>query len=333
MKRPIFLPLLSLALPALSQDPATNAASARFPGDGFELRVYQDAQQSIPAEIFSIPGDGRHPDPPPGGAFRASCNVFLVVEGDRRILVDAGNGAPRGSLLAKLRADGVDPATITDVLLTHEHRDHVGGLVGPDGAAAFPNATLHAFLPPGADPAPFRPDLYELRAFADPAAATNLPAGFVAEPGPGHTPCHVLYRKGMLLFVGDAFHAVDLQLFTPEYCAKWDQDPSTAIRTRKALIERVFTNMPKNDRFGAITSPIVLHPPLFLCGAHIPFPGIVSKVRRPIRTSSEDPSFDMPDPGTPVPAEPRPPEADGGVRVTRRHAAPEPHAESAESAE
>ena len=326
-KRTLLSAALLVAPAAVAEPP-----SARFPGEGFELRVYQgfelrvyqDAEQAIPPSIFSIPGDGRHPDPPPGGAFRSSCNVFLVIEGDRRVLVDAGNGAPRGSLLAKLRADGVDPATITDVLLTHEHRDHVGGLVGPDGAAAFPNATLHALVPPGADPAPLRPDLYGLRAFADPAAATNLPAGFVAEPGPGHTPCHVFYRKGTLLFVGDAFHAVDLQIFVPEYCAKWDQDPATAVATRRALIQRSYTNIPKPkpNRITPLSSPPIDHPPLFLCGAHIPFPGIVSKIHLPMASAHEAPSFDTPDPGTPIPAEPRPPEPPEPLVKIRRRAEP-----------
>ena len=45
------------------------------------------------------------------------------------------NGSPRGTLLAQLRADGIDPATVTDVLLTHEHRDHVGGLFRDFGRA------------------------------------------------------------------------------------------------------------------------------------------------------------------------------------------------------
>ena len=227
----LLLVLLALAMSAFAQNPAAEPPSARFPGDGFELRVYQDAEQAIPPSIFSIPGDGRHPDPPPGGAFRSSCNVFLVIEGDRRVL-------------------------------------------------------------------------------ADPAAATNLPAGFVAEPGPGHTPCHVFYRKGTLLFVGDAFHAVDLQIFEPEYCAKWDQDPATAIATRRALIQRSYTNIPKPkpNRITPLTSPPIDHPPLFLCGAHIPFPGIVSKIHRPMASAHEAPSFDTPDPGTPIPAEPRPPD-------------------------
>ena len=345
MKRlALLLPLLALAAaPARAEDPATNAP-ARFPGDGFELRAYQDAVLSIPPEIFSIPNEGRHPDAPEGGAFRASCNAFLVIEGDRRILVDAGNGSPRGTLLAQLRADGIDPATVTDVLLTHEHRDHVGGLFRADGAPAFPNAMLHMWWPTNvAGRAAFeaRHAAFRLDLFADAASATNLPAGFAAEPAPGHTPQHCFYRKGGMLFVGDVFHAVDLQVPHPEFCAKWDQTPAAAIAVRKALIERVRTNIPK-PRAGMVTffttTPIP-RTPFFLCGAHIPFPGIVSLIRIPQPCTGEAPSWDVPEPGTPVPPGPNAPAPDkDGVRIEVRRrtppdrAAPAPHAESADGA-
>ena len=59
-KRTLLSAALLVALAAVAEPP-----SARFPGEGFELRVYQDAEQAIPPSIFSIPGDGRHPDPPP----------------------------------------------------------------------------------------------------------------------------------------------------------------------------------------------------------------------------------------------------------------------------
>ena len=330
MKRlALLLPLLALApiFAARAEDPATNAP-ARFPGDGFELRAYQDAAQSIPPEIFSVPNDGRRPDTPAGGAFRASCNAFLVIEGDRRILVDAGNGAPCGTLLAQLRADGIDPATVTDVLLTHEHRDHVGGLFRADGAPAFPNATLHMWWPTNvAGRAAFetRHAAFRLDLFADAASATNLPAGFAAEPAPGHTPQHCFYRKGGMLFVGDVFHAVDLQIPEPWFCAKWDQDPHAAVAVRKATIQRVWTNAPKKkDGVVTVVSPIVFHPPLFLCGAHIPFPGIISTIRQPAPRYGEPTSWETPAPGTPVSPDPDAPAPDkDGVRIeVRRKTAP-----------
>ncbi|CAN3131333.1 MBL fold metallo-hydrolase [Mycobacterium sp. smrl_JER01] len=62
-------------------------------------------------------------------------NVVLVRSGDRTILVDAGLGAefpgfPRaGQTASRLEAAGVDLSAITDVVLTHLHMDHVGGLL------------------------------------------------------------------------------------------------------------------------------------------------------------------------------------------------------------
>lgn len=296
MKRlAILLPLLALAAAAAHADePPAVEPPARFLFDGFELRVFQDAAQAIPPGIFSD-AEGRHPDPPEGGAFRASCNVFLVVEGDRRVLVDAGNGAPRGSLLAQLREEGIDPAAITDVLLTHEHPDHVGGLLGADGAPAFPNATLHMWWPPDSEPgarAAFAARFagYRLDLFADAASATNLPAGFAAEPAPGHTPRHCLYRKGPLFFVGDAFHAADLQIAHPEFCATWDQDRDAAVAVRRTLLERVGsygqtatrkafafcdgkTPRAASVAAGAYLVPMLLRGERTVCGAHLPFPG------------------------------------------------------------
>ena len=123
---------------------------------------------------------------------------------------------------------------------------------------------------------------------------------------------------------GFAFHAVDLQIFVPEYCAKWDQEPATAVATRRALIQRSYTNIPKPkpNRITPLSSPPIDHPSLFLCGAHIPFPGIVSKIHLPMASAHEAPSFDTPDPGTPIPAEPRPPEPPEPLVEIRRRAEP-----------
>jgi glyoxylase-like metal-dependent hydrolase (beta-lactamase superfamily II) len=62
-------------------------------------------------------------------------NVVVVRSGDRTILIDAGIGAeypdfPKaGHLALRLDAAGIDPASVTDVVLTHMHMDHVGGLL------------------------------------------------------------------------------------------------------------------------------------------------------------------------------------------------------------
>jgi glyoxylase-like metal-dependent hydrolase (beta-lactamase superfamily II) len=62
-------------------------------------------------------------------------NVVVVRSGGRTILVDAGLGLefpdfPRaGQLALRLGAAGIAPTDVTDVVLTHLHMDHVGGLL------------------------------------------------------------------------------------------------------------------------------------------------------------------------------------------------------------
>ena len=62
-------------------------------------------------------------------------NVVVVRSGDRTILVDAGLGVefpdfPRaGQTVHRLEAAGIEPCAVTDVVLTHLHMDHVGGLL------------------------------------------------------------------------------------------------------------------------------------------------------------------------------------------------------------
>ena len=53
-------------------------------------------------------------------------NAAVVEAGGIRLLVDAGLSAKQ--LVDRMKASGVDPASLHGVLLTHEHGDHVRGL-------------------------------------------------------------------------------------------------------------------------------------------------------------------------------------------------------------
>src|SRR3954453_4511161 len=88
----------------------------------------------------------------PPDAFDWSLNVVVVRSGGQTILIDAGLGVdpdlnwPRGGQLAKrLEAAGIDLASVTDVVLTHMHMDHVGGLL-VDGVKdrLRPDLRIHA---------------------------------------------------------------------------------------------------------------------------------------------------------------------------------------------
>ena len=87
-----------------------------------------------------------------------SMRCLLVETGDKKILIDTGIGNKQGekfrkhfephgeaSLVGSLKALGHEAASITDVLLTHFHFDHVGGATvynkAGENVPLFPEAT------------------------------------------------------------------------------------------------------------------------------------------------------------------------------------------------
>jgi glyoxylase-like metal-dependent hydrolase (beta-lactamase superfamily II) len=87
------------------------------------------------------PGEDPHDAPMPLDYF-----VWLIRNAERTVLVDTGFDTPsaerHGRTMLKhpvegLRALGVDPDAVRDVVITHLHYDHAGNL------PAFPNATFH----------------------------------------------------------------------------------------------------------------------------------------------------------------------------------------------
>ena len=73
-------------------------------------------------------------------------NILYLETDSERIIFDTGNGLAgdegAGFLLASLKAQGIPADTITHVLITHGHPDHVSGLV-LNGTMAFPGATVY----------------------------------------------------------------------------------------------------------------------------------------------------------------------------------------------
>lgn len=90
-----------------------------------------------------------------------SMRCLLIVEGDRRILIDCGIGDKQSekflanyflngedTLEKSLAAHGFTPDDITDVILTHLHFDHAGGAIRWNSdhtgyVPTFTNATFH----------------------------------------------------------------------------------------------------------------------------------------------------------------------------------------------
>jgi len=212
-----------------------------------------------------------------------SINAFLVNTGARLVLIDAGAGALYGDccghLLANLRAAGYDPAQVDDVLLTHLHRDHVGGVAAGE-AMAFPRATIHVSA---AEARYWTSRLEQRRAPAFLSSmfdgAIDSLAPYVAAervktfdgPGPvvpgvravgsaGHTPGHTAYaiesRGQTLLAWGDVVHVASIQFPQPDVRLKYDSDEDAAEATRRALLAQA-------SRQG-----------WWIAAAHVAFPGL-----------------------------------------------------------
>jgi glyoxylase-like metal-dependent hydrolase (beta-lactamase superfamily II) len=70
--------------------------------------------------------------------------ALLVEHDDKKILIDTGAGDfLDGHLLLVLQEQGIQAEEITDVILTHFHPDHIGGVYSFDGDLNFPNARFH----------------------------------------------------------------------------------------------------------------------------------------------------------------------------------------------
>ncbi len=84
--------------------------------------------------------------PPEGGLVTIACNSLIARLGERVILVDAGLGdhTSRQTVRQVLGRQGCSPGQITDLVITHLHYDHAGGLTyrSREGRATptFPSA-------------------------------------------------------------------------------------------------------------------------------------------------------------------------------------------------
>lgn len=216
------------------------------------------AQQAAVTQLLASTGQT--------GTISLSIQPLLVRDGERVVLIDTGAGGQMGTankLPASLRAAGVEPGQVTDILISHGHGDHLGGLT-TDGALAYPHAVIHisatewAAMQTDAEVATLVPLIApKVRTFTPGVEVTpSITAVALDGHTPGHSGFEIVSGRDRLLYVGDALHSSVISVQRPEYVNAWDFNSEAAVATRQNLLER-----------GATQS-------LRVYGVHFPFPGV-----------------------------------------------------------
>ncbi len=266
----------ALLAPALPIVPA-RAAIPPFRGKlgSFEISVVSDGTLNVPlsfalpdtpateaAKLFASQGM------PPEGLVPQT-NVTLVNTGGELVLIDAGSGPKfqptAGKLSENLEAAGIDPKTISKVVFTHGHADHLWGAIDDfDDAERFPNAKYvisaaewdfwtHPDTPSRS------PDWMKGMAIGSARILKQIEkkverrnAGDTVAPGmiyvatPGHTPGHMavgVENGGQQLLVGgDVFNNNAVSFAKPEWRVGSDFDPNQGMTTRKQLLDQLATD-------------------------------------------------------------------------------------------
>jgi glyoxylase-like metal-dependent hydrolase (beta-lactamase superfamily II) len=279
--------LAGVGATSLISAPALAAPPHHLKLEGFDIIVLSDGHLTVPtrflarnaseAEIASTIGVNAAAIAPP-------CNVTLVRTATDSILVDVGAGPHympgAGKLAENMVAAGIDRHSISKIVLTHAHPDHLWGLLDDfDDMPMFPNASylissaeLKFWLARDA-----MSRLPEDRQNFAAGAKRNLEAIkdklVTIEPGrdiatgmraldtSGHTAGHICVELSTgpesLVVLGDALTHPIISFAHPEWIPAADHhDPQRAATVRKNLLDQLAT-----DRQRVI-------------GFHLPFPGV-----------------------------------------------------------
>ncbi len=199
-------------------------------------------------------------------------NCLLLDNGERKVLVETGYGNKADdkmreqfamedrSIIEALGEEGIDAGEIDDVVVTHLHFDHAGGLTqlipgkGPKSidriVPTFPNARIHVQRREWDDAlanrstmtrtyfkehlAPIKNALGLYNGDAEPIA------GIWLSPAPGHTwgQQAVFFRdaQGVVVFPGDVMPTA--QHAGLAFNMAYDVEPFTNMQTKAKLLER-----------------------------------------------------------------------------------------------
>lgn len=210
------------------------------------------------------------------------CWSIHIALGPASVLVDPGRfiappddpwwlpaGEVPPDLIEQLAAAGIDPASITHVIITHPHDDHYGAAM--NGAEpSFANARHYLsradwewdavrewLADPESSTQQILGRLHDAGLLDLVAGAQTIADGIDILPAPGETPGHQIVRvhsQGQTLYyLGDLYHHL-LEVARPDWMAEWT-DAEAAHRSRALLAARALAEN------------------ALLIAGHIPIPG------------------------------------------------------------
>lgn len=208
--------------------------------------------------------------------------VVVLEIGGKKIMVDSGSGVGQWqpnatNLPGNMEKAGIDPKTISTILISHFHPDHIFGLMEKGtNNPAFPNAELivqdteyNWWTEPGRiEKLPdarkglgtrIQSVFPKWKNFTLVRDGTEVAPGVRLINAPGHTPGHAAFHVSsgseQLMISNDVMYVPALLAPHPEWQGAYDQDGPLAVETRRKLITRVLAEK------------------MMICGAHFPFPG------------------------------------------------------------
>lgn len=264
---------------------AAEAPHSFMQGD-FEVTVVSDGYLTLPANLLAgdAPAEERKALLEAAGLggenVMPAASPVLIRAGSDLILFDTGSGSnfqpTAGKLIENLTAAGIDPASITKVVFSHGHPDHIWGTAVENGLK-FPNAAYYS----GAAEWDFwnNPDLFnqmpkEMHGFITGAVNSytavkdrvtmlkpgdEIVTGIRALDTAGHTPGHLSFEiaggEGLII-VADSLAVPAVYFPHPEWKFGFDAIPEMAIAARQKLLDRAATDKVK------------------MVGFHWPYPGV-----------------------------------------------------------
>ncbi|WP_078063355.1 MBL fold metallo-hydrolase [Bacteroides ihuae] len=256
-----------------------NCGYVKINGDKFELYIFSDGHMLLenPQPIFAPQINSTTFTTELKRLYLGNkgidlaINIMVIKINNKTILIDSGMGnhfgESQGWLLENLQNAGINANSITDILITHAHRDHIGGLITKSNTIVYPNAQYHIAKAEYEFWTSENPDFSKSKltdeqkkgTIAFPQKILNIikeklntftPGdtlfSFInTELAEGHTPGHTIFTISSegksIKNIVDTFHS-PLLITNPEWGIEFDINFEQGIKTRMQILEDCYIN-------------------------------------------------------------------------------------------